>query len=69
MTSEAVFPNNQALTSALCGKYLKIHTHVALIPNEGFAIITTAITDHNSLLQKKLSLYFAMTTVSKTSAP
>ena len=51
MSSEAVSPDNQAFTPTLRGKYLKIHTYGALIPNEGSTIMTTAVIDHNSLLQ------------------
>ena len=52
MTSEAISPVNQVFTSTLGGKYLKIHTYGAKLSNEGSAIVTTAITDHNSPLQE-----------------
>ena len=49
MTSEVVSPNNQAFTSMLRGKPLKIYTYGALIQNEVTTIITITIIDHNSV--------------------
>ena len=55
MTSEAISQNNQAFTSMLCGKYLKILTYSALTLNEGSTIslpllTTTHIFTGNSVL-------------------
>ena len=52
MTPEVVSPNYHVSTSALRAKYLKIPTYGSLIPNEGSTIMTTAISDHDSLLQE-----------------
>ena len=52
MTSEAIFPSNQASTSTLRGKYLKILTCGAFVPNKGSTIIATAISDHNALFRE-----------------
>ena len=62
-------PNNQAFTSTLHEKYLKIRFSGALIPNEGSAVMATAMSDHNSLLLEELNTYSAMKTLSKTIPP
>ena len=44
---------------------MKIHTYGTLTPNEDSTITTTAITQHNSLLQEELNVHLPLMAVNK----
>ena len=44
---------------------MKIHTYGTLTPNEDSTITTTAITQHNSLLQEQLNVHLPLMAVNK----
>ena len=52
MASGATYPNNQVSISKLRGRYWKINTCAAFIPNDGSIVMTTAIIEHKSVLQE-----------------